>query len=302
MESPNDISKRTGDNLARPLLKAYPKHMDGKSHGRSFVASWYERYSWMEYSQDFDAVFCFPCRHFCPPGYCNAEEAFTKTGFRRWKKAHGKDGAITKHVNSQCHKMSIMSWNDYNRNKAAKTSVEQVLNESYHKKVNENCHYVKTFGEIILLTATQNSAQRGHREGEDVSNRGNVKKILQFAAKHDPVIANRIKQLSVVIRFFAKESKNIQECFLIFIPMEALNAESIRKATLGKLEQMGLDYKGCLVGMGIDGASVMCGKLGGVQKLIKDKSLMAYYLLCYAHRLNLVLIDTTKVVDLDYIR
>ena len=138
MESPNDISQRTGDKLARPLLKAYPKHMDGKSHGRSFVASWYERYSWMKYSQDFDAVFCFPCRHFCPPGYGNAEEGFTKTGFRRWKKAHGKDGAITKHVNSQCHKMSIMSWNDYNRNKAAKTSVEQVLNDSYRKKVNEN--------------------------------------------------------------------------------------------------------------------------------------------------------------------
>ena len=52
---------------------------------------------------------------------------------------------------------------------------------------------MKTVGEIILLTATQNIAQRGHREGDDVSNPGNVKKILQFAAKHDPVIANRIK-------------------------------------------------------------------------------------------------------------
>ena len=89
--------------------------------------------------------------------------------------------------------MSIMSWNDYNRNKASKTSVEQVLNYSYRKKVNENRHYVKTVGKIILLTATQNIAQRGHREGDDVSNPGNVKKILQFAAKHDPVIANRIQ-------------------------------------------------------------------------------------------------------------
>jgi len=78
--------------------------------------------------------------------------------------------------------------------------------------------------------------------------------------------------------------------------MEALNAESISKAILGKLEQMGLDYKGCLVGMGFDGASVMSGKLGGVQKLIRDKSPMAYYLHCYAHRLNLVIIDITKVV------
>jgi len=89
--------------------------------------------------------------------------------------------------------MSIMSWNDYNRNKAAKISVEQVLNDSYRKKVNENRHYLKSVGEIILLTATQNIAQRGHREGDDVSNPGNVKKILQFATKHDPVIANRIK-------------------------------------------------------------------------------------------------------------
>jgi len=284
-----------------------------------------------------------------PPGRRNAEEAFTKTRFRRWKKAHGTYGAITKHVNSQCHKMSIMSWNDYNRNKATKISVEQILNDSYRKKVNENRHYVKTVGEIILLTATQNIVPRGHREGDDVSNPGNVKKILQFAAKHDPVIAIRIKngpknekytpssiqnemikilshmvldeivesvqrprfftiqadetkdvrkteQLSVVIRCFAEESKTIQECFLTFIPMEALNAESISKAILGKLEQMGLDYKGCLVGMGFDGASVMSGKLGCVQKLIKDKSPMAYYLHCYAHRPNLVLINTTKVV------
>jgi len=31
-----------------------------------------------------------------------------------------------------------MSWNYYSKNKAAKTSVEQVLNDSYRKKVNEN--------------------------------------------------------------------------------------------------------------------------------------------------------------------
>ena len=348
-ETPSDISQTAGDKLARPLLKAYPKHCEGKSHGRSFVASWYDRYSWLEYSQECDAIFCFPCRHFCHPGYGNAEETFTKTGFRRWKKAHGKDGAIMKHINSQCHKMSVMSWNDFERNKAAKTSVEKALNENYRKKVNENRHYMKTIGEIVLITATQNIAQRGHREGDDVSNPGNVKKILRFAAKHDPVVADRIKsgpknekytshsiqnevietlatmvldevvesvqksrflsiqadeskdvrkteQLSLVIRFFAEDVENIQECFLSFIAMESLDAESTCKAILSKLERMGLDYKGCLVGMGFDGASVMSGKLGGVQKLIKDKAPMAYYVHCYAHRLNLILIDTVKVV------
>ena len=82
----------TLDKLPRPLLKTYPKRSDGISQGKSFVASWYERYSWAEYSQEFDVMFCFPCRHFCPSGHGNAEEAFiSKTGFRRWKKTHGKE-------------------------------------------------------------------------------------------------------------------------------------------------------------------------------------------------------------------
>ena len=71
--------------------------------------------------------------------------------------------------------------------------------------------------------------------------------------------------------------------------MEALNAESISKAILSKLEQMGLDYKGCLVGMIFDGASVMSGKLGGVQKLILCWSIpltLYHKLMISSHYLN----------------
>ena len=70
--------------------------------------------------------------------------------------------------------------------------MEQVLNDQYQKKVQENRHYIKTVGEVILTTATQNIAQRGHREGDDVINPGNVKKFVQLIAKHDPVVSNRV--------------------------------------------------------------------------------------------------------------
>eukprot|EP00795_Rhopilema_esculentum_P008271 gene8271-14227_t len=43
--------------------------------------------------------------------------------------------------------------------------------------------------------------------------------------------------------------------------MKELDAQSMSKAIFSKLEQMGLDYKGCLIGMGFDGASVMSGRL-----------------------------------------
>ena len=45
-------------------------------------------------------------------------------------------------------------------------------------KVNENRHYMKMIEEVTLITATQNIAQRGHREADDVSNPRNIKEIV----------------------------------------------------------------------------------------------------------------------------
>lgn len=347
--APTDISESAAGYPVQPRLKEYPKHSEGKSHARSFVGAWFDKYEWAEYSQERDAMFCYACRHFSPPAYGNADDAFVKSGFRRWKKAHGKDGAIEKHLNSQCHKSSCIAWVDYQRNMAEKTSIAQSISEAYQKKVRENRHYIKTVGEIILLTATQDIAQRGHREGDDEHNPGNVRKFLRFIAKHDPVIADRVKsgpknekytssaiqsemidtlasmvreeiaesvkachyfsvqadeakdvskteQLSIVVRFYDEVSHCIQECFISFTPMVLLDAASITDIILKSLTKLGFDYKSSLVGLGFDGASVMSGGISGVQKRIQDKAPFAYYVHCYGHRLNLVLINVAKHV------
>ena len=68
-EMPSDIFQTPEHKLAfsTPLLKAYPKHCEGTCHGKSFVASWNGRYSWVACSQECDAIFCFPFQHFCSP-------------------------------------------------------------------------------------------------------------------------------------------------------------------------------------------------------------------------------------------
>ena len=43
-------------------------------------------------------MFCFAFRHFGPAAYGNADDAFIKSGFRRWKKAHKKGGSIARHL------------------------------------------------------------------------------------------------------------------------------------------------------------------------------------------------------------
>ena len=47
------------------------------------------------------------------------------------EKAQRKDSGKMKHINSQCHRMSVISGNDFEKNKAAKTSVEKALNENF---------------------------------------------------------------------------------------------------------------------------------------------------------------------------
>ena len=66
-----------------------------------------------------------------------------------------KNGAIKKHISHSATKSSCIAWTDYQRNKDEKTSVAQSISEAYQKKVRENRHYIKSVGEIILLTVAQ---------------------------------------------------------------------------------------------------------------------------------------------------
>ena len=347
--APEDISQVAGEKHSRPLLKVYPKQANGHSAGRSFLFAWHADNDWIEYSIERDAVFCYPCRHFAPASYGNAEDLFIRTGFQNWKKAKGKDGKFTKHISSQCHKLSVLGSIEYHKNLIANTSIRQMVNTQYMEQVRQNRHYIKTIGEIILHTASQNIAQRGHKETDDVANPGNVLKILKYTAKRDPIIAERLidgpqnekytsaaiqnevidvfahmvlddivecvkyssyfsieadeakdvrktEQLSLVIRFFDEVTCRINECLTKFIPLSKLDAESTTNAILSKLDQLGLDYRSSLIGMGFDGASVMSGRVKGVQKRIRDKAPLAYYVHCHGHRLNLVLVASSKAV------
>lgn len=54
---------------------------------RSFNASVYNMYDWLEYSITNDAVYCFPCHNYNNNTNVEATLTFTKISFRNWKKA-----------------------------------------------------------------------------------------------------------------------------------------------------------------------------------------------------------------------
>lgn len=89
----------------------------------------------------------------------------------------------------------MIAWRDYQRAVKTDATLANVLDKEHTKQVQENHAYIKTIGEVLLLTATQNIAQRGHDESEEYINKGNFREILKTLANHDPLVKRRLTSI-----------------------------------------------------------------------------------------------------------
>lgn len=185
-----DISQSRAVGPVQPNLAMFPRTPQGKK-SRAFNSTWYKEYPWIEYSQSQNSAHCFVCRHFSLPSA--PQSAFTSSsGFANWKKALYKDGGFAMHSKSEHHVNAMLAWSDYKRGAESNTSLLKSINKDYQKRVKENRDYIKTVADVLLLTATQNIPQRGHRESEESENRGNFLAILEQIAKRDPIVKKKL--------------------------------------------------------------------------------------------------------------
>ena len=133
---------------------------------------------------------------------------------------------------------------------------------------------------------------------------GTVRKGITLAVQNaDYILADESKdiskqeQLVIVLRYVNMATCNVYERFLTFVKAESLNAESLSDYIFKTLRDYNLD-PALIVSQGYDGASVMSGSCSGVQqRIIKMIALNATYVHCYAHCLNLVLVDCVRKVQ-----
>ena len=108
------------------------------------------------------------------------------------------------------------------------------------------------------------------------------------------------EQLAIVLRYVDLEEVKLFEHFFTYVEVTSLDACSLSEFILNSLRENGIDPK-CIVSQGYDGASVMSGHCAGpgVQRYICDivPHATCTYVHCYAHCLNLVLVDSTKRVS-----
>ena len=100
------------------------------------------------------------------------------------------------------------------------------------------------------------------------------------------------EQAAIVIRFVDSEEV-IQERLLSFSDVSRTDSDTLFKLLKKSLVTHGLRMSQ-ISGQCYDGARNMSGGYRGVQARVKEEAPKAVYVHCYAHSLNLVLVDATK--------
>lgn len=99
---------------------------------------------------------------------------------------------------------------------------------------------------------------------------------------------SKTEQISIVARYLHND--DICESFLGFTSADGLDAQSLLKKIKETLSKCNIDKNIC-IGQCYDGAAVMSGCSNGVQEKFREEVPQAIYIHCFAHRLNLALVD-----------
>jgi hypothetical protein len=115
------------------FMDVYP--LSGQEdHPRRFQARWFKTFTWLEYSLEKDAVFCFPCYLFS-----KKSSPFTSNRFRNWKKVNnGKDCAFLSHMGitpNSSHNVSLRCYEDFKNHSC---HIETVLSMQTEQQILSN--------------------------------------------------------------------------------------------------------------------------------------------------------------------
>ncbi|XP_015120741.1 zinc finger MYM-type protein 1-like [Diachasma alloeum] len=145
----------------------------------------------------------------------------------------------------------------------------------------------KGSGHVNYLSSTiceQIIALMGEKLLNEILERVKKSKYYSVSVDSTPDEAH-IDQLTIIIRYM--EGCTPRERFLTFLPNCGHSGSALANALLNFLEVHGIDISDCR-GQSYDNAANMAGKYKGMQALSIEKNLLAIFVACCGHSLNLV--------------
>ncbi|XP_074271746.1 uncharacterized protein LOC141595681 [Silene latifolia] len=164
--------------------------------------------------------------------------------------------------------------------------------------------FSKDVEKVVLENAPGNASYTSHQIQQEILSiyRGRIRNVIrtEIGDQKYCIIVDETKdvskreQMTVVLRFVDK-SGYIQEHLFYLIHVKETNALYLK----GAIEKCLLAHKlniENIRGQGCDGASNMRGEWSGLQALFLNECPYAYYVHCFAHRLQLALIAASRDV------
>ncbi|KAF0713428.1 Uncharacterized protein FWK35_00030863, partial [Aphis craccivora] len=290
------------DDPASDIKGAYDKVLQNKgpfqpkdikfevNKNRSFLITWYDLYPWLEYSPTSQAAYCYSCRAF--PNLTNkacrgqhTEPAFVNDGFKNWPKAIR---SFNKHQSSIPHKESTVKIAGL-KSTVIVGDVTAQINKQYSIEVENNRLYFNCMLDSLLYCCRQEYMgkyvlQSIIRDIQDSKYFSILVDETQDLAKHE--------QVTICIRYVSKLYIT-HEVFLGFYRTDKTDGETLVNLIKQFLQTNNLSIQN-IRGQCYDDAASVRGSYKVVQSRIRSENKFAIYVHCYAHILNLCLVDLSK--------
>ncbi|XP_049414605.1 uncharacterized protein LOC125877318 [Solanum stenotomum] len=312
----------------QPKDHKFPKTKFGKEM-RKFFPDWFNGCKWLEYSITKDVAFCLCCYLFkneCESRGYVVDAAFTKIGYRAWKKATERFRAHVGDINSIHNKCFNKMLDLMNQSQSIRTSFDK----KSKKEKSESRRRLSASVDVTRFLLKLGLSFRGHDESRSSSKRDVGSIILEKVPKNEMMCSPSIQkdivdscaketiksiledldgdyfgilvdesndvshkeQMTLVLRYVNKEGEVIER-FVGIIHVSDTSACSLKEAIYSFLLDHSLSPSQ-IRGQGYDGASNMQGHLNGLKTLILNETPSVYCINCFSHQLQLTLVALAK--------
>lgn len=156
----------------------FPKNQEN----RCFQPNWAERFEWLEYSAERDAVFCYACRQFGHQSRLKVDSTFVVNGFSKWKVALQNDRGFPKHQKSTAHVSAMLEWKEKEMRMKTSNEVSSIVCQSVLEK---RQYYISSVIDVVKFLVKNELAFRGNWDKLNDVEDGLFMNLFLYTIEHD---------------------------------------------------------------------------------------------------------------------
>lgn len=215
LAAPSDISKIGEEQIKRTFENvSFPK-----TANRRFKPIWIQKYAWIEYSVQRDAVFCYACRQFTTKSH---DEVFTVKGFRNWKTALAEAKGLNRHDRSNAHISAMASWRDKVARKGHQKEISVLLSSNV---LELRRYYVESILDIVIFLSSNELAFRGNWDMDLKKEDGLFQSMFEYTLKKDIKLQQAVKIIPKNATYTSPDIQNELIAFAVLSTREAIVAK-----------------------------------------------------------------------------